>query len=50
MVIYAVVEQGNVADAEANTAEHHYKVVNRYWERPRDVGGGHYHSGRSPRE
>ena len=29
-IIYAVVEQGNVADAEASTAVHHRKVGNHY--------------------
>ena len=29
-IIYAVVEQGNVADAEAATAVHHRKVGNHY--------------------
>ncbi len=29
-IIYAIVEQGNVADAEANTAIHHRKVGNHY--------------------
>ena len=29
-VIYAVVEQGNVADANAMTAVHHRKVGNHY--------------------
>lgn len=29
-IIYAVVEQGNVADADAVTAVHHRKVGNHY--------------------
>ena len=29
-IIYAVVEQGKVADAEASTAVHHRKVGNHY--------------------
>jgi flavorubredoxin/flavin reductase (DIM6/NTAB) family NADH-FMN oxidoreductase RutF len=29
-IIYAIVEEGNVADAEANTAVHHRKVGNHY--------------------
>ena len=29
-IIYAIVEEGNVADAEANTAIHHRKVGNHY--------------------
>ena len=29
-IIYAVVEQGNVVDAEASTAVHHRKVGNHY--------------------
>ncbi len=29
-IIYALVEQGNVADAEAKTAVHHRKVGNHY--------------------